>query len=1403
MTTPSPNPLECFLSIPNRDAYATIRGFLYQAALTVQAWLALLPTEYLELESGEDIDWSSLARGNISSRKAADRVLGQVKYRKGGLSLRSEASLASLVNFHDHRARNPHFHLHFRFLSNAKIIQERGHTHPSGLKGIELWASLHTLTDPVEQAARLTFLRNVLLAPSEPASIDRKKLADFRSFVRKGSDEEFLDFALSFRWMKSSSDIELALAVGQEAIRKRPELHGFEQADAFCLRALLQHVLMILSQPGAKELHPEMCTDVINGNLKQAAETVAEGLGAARERISHGADILVGQTRQLDKIISTLNAQTAKSEMAMHGGWGPQIVISGLVIPILEPPSLVSPTAPRIDLCKKIAAYHESKKAIALVGDVACGKSQLALLAMAEVDKITWLSLRVNEGIDPSALLDAAFQKCLEGLSKSGSPSRAMVIDDLEIGLRLNKFIERLSLIARTLRSQGVSVLVCSTRRIPSGLQDQFTTISIGGYQDDDIKALLEAKCAPSRLNTDSFRALISSVTGAHPLLVGALLHFLIQRAWKIDDEGIGAMLSRSFANDIGEEMQARLLAQEQPGAKELLYRVSLATRPITQDQALSLAEIRPAISNRNEELTVLLDTWLQRSETNRVLVSPLVANLGEKNLPTEVKCEVHDRLAGWILESKGLTQADAIVCISHLMSSGKVNAAGGVLVQGLQAMLPVTEKLKDTSLLRAWQHMPLPIGMDPEVQVMIRGYQVAIGGLLNEETDFEFNDLFELADQTSGDFGHLSVLGACSAVAMYLAQKKPMLALHAATVALNHDAQLSQDKRQELGTDFGVSGILWLIGAGCNTRDEIREWLIHLARIPNVHLEVFLNSDIANESAWVIFQRLWLAEQKLPSPDRDWISLIAFLEECERLAARAENPILKASAFRAQQSIRIVHLKQPEEADGLAWRHVECFRKAGAEDFLISAGTALWMTDVERWDLALPWFNRAAECTFEGLASLQVQNQLHRAEALYRSGQDPELAFAEAEVIAVENEELGELDTVLCLVERAMWQWLRGDRVECLYTWDRALELILAQDRGSVRWKNLFVLMGNHTSFFETTVSGSAVSATDVTPPIMGIYMRDYDISGLYSEGSAWFALAPMVWFADSLGEPDLASKWAIKTVETADSLAADPRSKFVLLAALPKLLTARDYDDVVNYARESALTATIRPQFKVSEEMRALRPELAAIEENWKPVDPESAEKWAVVLAVLPALIDIAAFSIQDESSSYVLLSSLTEKCLQIASEHDSPSWSAAASALTDLATGTLDWVSEFVSDSNRDEEAVVRELLLAFGSGFACRRVPRDVLTQQVRWTGWLRQYFRSSHSLCAHVAKGLANYWIAVLERNAFYFTSPRETAMEFAEAGRKQRFELVFKAVARSLSIELPEWLRNLIDEVQI
>jgi len=684
---------------------------------------------------------------------------------------------------------------------------------------------------------------------------------------------------------------------------------------------------------------------------------------------------------------------------------------------------------------------------------------------------------------------------------------------------------------------------------------------------------------------------------------------------------------------------------------------------------------------------------------------------------------------------------------------------------------------------------------MGYEIRIVIRGYQVAIAGLLGESVDYEFNDLLTLAKQVSGDFGHLSVFGASSSIAIQLGRKAPALSLRAIVVALEHDALMSSGQRLELQTDSGLAAALWIIGSGCSTKEEIRNWLIELRRISERQRESVRVSDIAPRCAWMIFQKLWLEEQKKSEDARDWPSLMAFLEECESLAVKAGISLLEASAFRAQQSIRIVHLKEPERGDRLGRERIDSFSKGGVEDFLISGGIAIWLTDTNRWDLALPWFNRAAECAFDGLDGLRMQNQLRRAEALYRAGQDAEAAFENALLIAEQSDELEELDIVLCLVEKAMWQWLKGDQRGCLYTWDQALELILVQDRTTTRWKNLFVLMGNHTSVFSGIDTGTP---NDVTQPMMGLYLRDYDISGMYSDGAAWFGLATMVWFADRLGEVELAAKWALKTVETADSIGADPKSRSVLRAAIVPLLKARDYDGAINSARDAAAAIAVRPQYDLSAEMREMKPELTQSENDWKTVDGEQVEGWAIVTSVLPALIDIVALSITGESTGYTLLASLTGKCREVASQQNSDSWQAAAQALTDLATGKIDWSVESRPVSNDDRSATTRQILLAFGSGFAGCRAPKDVFVQQTPWTPWLKQYFGSSATQSAYVADGLSRYWLAVLDRDSFYFRSPQTTRKDFLAAADKHRIEPVLKAVAGGLSLSLPKWLNDLL-----
>jgi hypothetical protein len=111
-----------FISDPERDAWATIAGFVYQVDLTILRWLNLDDNEWLELECGEDID---TVRQELEMDSPQDsRLLEQVKRRKANITLRSSVALVAMANFCIHRATNPNIRLRFRFVTTAETGRE-------------------------------------------------------------------------------------------------------------------------------------------------------------------------------------------------------------------------------------------------------------------------------------------------------------------------------------------------------------------------------------------------------------------------------------------------------------------------------------------------------------------------------------------------------------------------------------------------------------------------------------------------------------------------------------------------------------------------------------------------------------------------------------------------------------------------------------------------------------------------------------------------------------------------------------------------------------------------------------------------------------------------------------------------------------------------------------------------------------------------------------------------------------------------------------------------------------------------------------------------------------------------------------------------------------------------------
>jgi hypothetical protein len=139
-TSPSPGPQRqpVFVAPRNRDAWSTIRGFVYQADLTIERWLHLEPEKDLQLECGEDIDTVS----QYIQDGVEERLLEQVKHREENVTLKHASVLAALANAVEHRQNNPEKRLLFRFTTNAHAGKERLSPFPGNTTGISAWERL-------------------------------------------------------------------------------------------------------------------------------------------------------------------------------------------------------------------------------------------------------------------------------------------------------------------------------------------------------------------------------------------------------------------------------------------------------------------------------------------------------------------------------------------------------------------------------------------------------------------------------------------------------------------------------------------------------------------------------------------------------------------------------------------------------------------------------------------------------------------------------------------------------------------------------------------------------------------------------------------------------------------------------------------------------------------------------------------------------------------------------------------------------------------------------------------------------------------------------------------------------------------------------------------------------------
>lgn len=295
-----------FRANPGNDAYATIRGFVFQANLTVLQLLNLSKNEHLELECGEDIDVVGKAVGDVIDQTLAPgeppvelagiRGLGQLKVRAANLTMKSGEALQAIARFCEHQKLNPQWSLSFRYVTTAELGVERDWDGSSS--AIATWEAirLHKYGE-AEEAAALGLIAAFLRSCSQPKKVSKSSWDCLRSVVETEDIDPLLNIIRRLEWSTGHGDYLKVRADIKEALAARDNSRSTEEIDRL-YEHLFTFVFLLLCRSGRKTLTADdLTTELSAPSVSQKAIVAVRNFEAQLEEIERR---LTAVERQLE-----------------------------------------------------------------------------------------------------------------------------------------------------------------------------------------------------------------------------------------------------------------------------------------------------------------------------------------------------------------------------------------------------------------------------------------------------------------------------------------------------------------------------------------------------------------------------------------------------------------------------------------------------------------------------------------------------------------------------------------------------------------------------------------------------------------------------------------------------------------------------------------------------------------------------------------------------------------------------------------------------------------------------------------------------------------------------------------------------------------------------------------------
>ncbi len=1243
------NSVTPFIPIGNRDAWSTIRGYVYQVNQTILKWLELDANERLELEKGEDYDLiKDVINGNPDERE-----LAQIKHRDSNFTLNSETVIESIINFYLHRVNNPGKKLLFKFVTNTAYATERPALLPKGKAGIEAWNELHSSSSWDAGDIRFSTIRKHLHKKISVAitkikddnSAHKKLYEDVLGFL-EGKDDTVIDFIRSFSWNTAKGSKDGIVSTIKENLAGK----GIDKSmiDALYARLFL-FVFKTLSERGEKFLDTAKLKEQLEmPELSTSDETLVLSIAALIGELGKRINDLEKQVSEQGKDISLLLDKVGDIEKVDAVFEYARQTFS------IDPPPLLINGSARSDKVLELRAILEEYSWIAFTGTKGSGKTQLAALLARTYPQSYWIDLRAFDLVEnKSSLLLEQFLAFISGKEVShykpewiadvaGSlpASSVIIINDLPQTSSTTGISSLLILLANQAKKSGIKLITTSNYPIHSDIRRRLSDIV---YQQYDNFNLSQAEIQEYLDNNgitgyNEYVDMISAVTANNPRLVTAMVYYLKENVQAGSVEKIKSLLGSQFPREVLADAQLEISSHiPDSDTKALLYRLSLIHWAFETGLVTQISAVTPSVRFANEKMQRLLNIWIQEEQT-KYLVSPIIHDIGRGNLDKQELIDTYTVIAKDITSKKVIDHITAARAIWAYVSAEKYNEAGLILIKVYQS----AKRLEDVKFIQSWgylgywKNLRLPPQMNVSVRCLIRTEQKRIGIMLDEDAGFAERELESYFSEPGITIRERAMIR-ISQLASFDATDENFL--DKLTFVLENWASFDMPGIERV--DIRILGnVAWVPMRHLDTRHKIDQWLKLIGTIKELTNEDLLDYEIGPSAISVLANNMVVKESDKPGQDHNWAQVIETLEYLYRYFFDGGKEVLAAVVMREILTVTYRGLRKTEYARELAGDAMATYTSKTAVFKVADMMGRLYLYDDR--GISQSYFSEAIGCNC--IEDSLYSETLIYAAAVY-SDIDKQKALGYsllAKDIVETNFDYSEIDALPYLAEIGIAYWKLGDNEKSFHWFDLFVKRLfsLKKENFDSFWKNLLNIGGHTLGYISLLVARgerlNQVQGSDYVEPFQGFFVtNNHDFSGHYKEFNDPLIMVHMALFAEGIGDLSSSGAWATAAFDLARKFGDAGVTSMISTSCSLYTLINFKFDESFEQYQIAALSYSLAQTIGLMDYQKMNGDELFSLINDKRGAQWSTAEDRLVDLMILPACILLSTAKNSNASS------------------------------------------------------------------------------------------------------------------------------------------------------------------------